>query len=46
LDRAISIYKNKEEWKKIMRKCMEVDFSWEKSSLEYLKLYKKIYEEL
>lgn len=45
LDRAIEIYKDKNKWEEILKKCMEIDFSWNKRTDEYIKLYKKIYEE-
>ena len=37
--RAISVYKNKRRWKKLIQQTMSVDFSWERSAAEYLKLY-------
>jgi len=46
LERAIEIYKDKNKWEEISKKCMEIDFSWNKRADEYIKLYKKIYEEL
>lgn len=36
---AIFTYGNKEEWAKIVKNAMTTDFSWEKSGLEYEKLY-------
>ncbi len=45
LDRAIEIYKEKNKWKEILRKCMSIDFSWNKRAEEYIKLYRKIHEE-
>lgn len=37
--RALETYRNKNEWKKIVRRAMEQDFSWDKSAKKYLELY-------
>ncbi|MGB5263162.1 MAG: glycogen synthase, partial [Lutimonas sp.] len=42
MDRAVNFYKNKREFNKIRKKCMEIDHSWDKSAQEYLTLYKSI----
>ena len=39
---ALSLYHNKEEWLKLVRKVMREDFSWEKSAGEYMQLYKEL----
>ncbi|MDD5145973.1 MAG: glycogen/starch synthase [Candidatus Pacebacteria bacterium] len=39
---ALNVYKNKKAWAKIVKMAMSQDFSWQKSSKEYLKLYKKL----
>ena len=36
---ALTIYKNKNIWKKIVKNAMESDNSWEKSASEYIRLY-------
>lgn len=43
LDRAIRCwYDNPDRWRKIMLNCMNMDFSWNKSSDLYLDIYKKV----
>ena len=42
IDRALKLYQNRKEWLRLMKKAMKKDFSWKSSSLEYLKLYKKL----
>jgi len=42
IGRALECYDNKEVWEKIILNGMMRDSSWEKSAIEYLKLYKKI----
>jgi starch synthase len=37
--RALEIYRKKPEWKKIVKRAMEQDFSWDKSAKRYLDLY-------
>lgn len=37
--RAAELYRQKKEWKKIMKRAMAKDFSWEKSAKEYVKLF-------
>lgn len=36
---ALTIYKNKKEWENLLKRVMELDFSWEHSAKEYIKLY-------
>lgn len=40
VEQAISIYNNTREWNRLVKSAMEMDFSWRKSSREYLKCYK------
>lgn len=43
LEKALFVYYNKpDEWKKMQVNAMERDFSWDKSALAYMKLYKKL----
>lgn len=37
--RAQAIFGLKKEWKKIVKRAMEKDFSWEKSAREYIKVF-------
>ncbi len=37
--KALNVYSNKEEWKALVKKAMEEDFSWAHSAREYAKLY-------
>ena len=39
---AIDLYKNKDEWEKLMKKVMMTDFSWARSALEYKALYENV----
>ena len=40
---AISTYKNKDVWKKLMQKAITTDFSWLKSAEEYKNLYEQTF---
>lgn len=40
---ALDTYKNKEEWKALMKKAATTDFSWSYSANEYKKLYEDTY---
>ena len=42
LQRALKVYQQPEEWKKLMRNGMQCDFSWENSARKYLNLYKEL----
>ena len=42
---ALTIYKQKFLWKKLILNCLRCDFSWEKAAKEYEKWYKHISEE-
>jgi starch synthase len=42
IERALDIFKDKKEWKKIMGRGMKEDFSWKHSAKEYLGLYERI----
>ncbi len=46
IKRAISVYQDKKEWKKLMLSGMNKDFSWESSAKKYVQLYKKAQEKL
>jgi starch synthase len=42
LQRAIKVYEQPEEWKKLIRNGMQKDFSWESSARKYVSLYKEL----
>ena len=42
LRRACAVYKDKEQWAKLMKRAMEKDMSWETSAQSYKELYKKL----
>ncbi len=42
VERAIAIYNNTREWSRLVKTAMKMDFSWRKSSREYLKSYKNL----
>jgi len=39
---AVKIFSNKKEWKKLVQKAMQQDFSWERSAKRYVELYEKV----
>jgi starch synthase len=39
--RAITAYQDKVSWKKLMRRGMSCDYSWQNSVQKYLELYRK-----
>lgn len=41
VDRALNVYRDRSQWDSVMRRCMEQDFTWEKSAHEYTMLYEK-----
>jgi len=45
LERALNLYPNTEVWRKIQRNGMQQDFSWEKSAIEYAKIYLELTEQ-
>jgi starch synthase len=42
LDRALSLYHQPLIWRKVQRRAMGRDFSWDRSAREYLKLYQRV----
>jgi len=42
IEHALNVWKNKEQYKKMVEKAMKTDFSWDKSAV----LYKKLYQEM
>ncbi len=42
LERALAVYRMREEWKALMRAGMQQDFSWDHSAQEYEKVYRKV----
>jgi starch synthase len=44
ISRALKVYKNKNIWVSLVKRCMDEDFSWQRSAKEYMDLYKKAIE--
>jgi len=44
VSRALKVYKNKDAWISLVKRCMDEDFSWQRSAKEYMGLYKKAIE--
>jgi len=44
LTRAMETYRHPELWERLMRRCMELDFSWEASARKYTDLYRMAVE--
>jgi starch synthase len=42
IQRALKVFQQPEEWKKLMRNGMLCDFSWENSARKYINLYKEL----
>ncbi len=42
IQRALKVFHQPEEWKKLMRNGMQKDFSWEHSAKKYINLYKDL----
>ena len=42
IKRALALFKNRAAWTELVKKAMSLDFSWEASAGEYVKLYEKI----
>ena len=41
LERALTTYRNRNDWLSLMKRCMAQDFSWEKSAEAYHALYER-----
>jgi starch synthase len=41
IKRALRVYQNKSDWKKLIENAFEGDYSWENSARKYLKIYEK-----
>lgn len=39
---ALCVFANRKEWKRLMQKAMQQDFSWQRSAKRYLELYENI----
>ncbi len=46
IKQAIDIYKDKKEWKKLVKNAMKADFSWAKSAVEYNNIYKELIDKV
>jgi starch synthase len=44
IKRALNIYNTQDAWRSLVKRCMNEDFSWQRSAKEYLELYKKAIE--
>jgi len=40
--KALSVYKNKRLWLKLVKKAMKEDFSWRKSAIKYAEIYDRV----
>jgi len=40
--RAVKVFEDKKEWKRLQLRAMDCDFSWEKSAQKYIELYQKV----
>ena len=40
--RAVELFKDEQKWIELVRKIMDIDFSWSVSAVKYLDLYKKL----
>ena len=45
LNRALRMFRDPEAWRRIQRNGMQKDYSWEKSALEYIAVYKDLMAE-
>ena len=45
IERAVSYYRDKELWDRLVKRAMATDFSWRKSALVYKKLYEELTEQ-
>lgn len=45
IKRALSVYKNKEDWSELVKTVMSVDFSWNHSAEEYHSMYLNLTDE-
>lgn len=43
INRALGVYQDQRRWRGLQRRGMQIDFSWEVSAREYLKLYKELF---
>lgn len=41
IKKALNLYRAKDAWLALVKRCMKEDFSWQRSAAEYLELYKK-----
>ncbi len=42
IEKALQVYKNEKNWKKLIQNAMESDFSWRASAQKYVQLYEKL----
>lgn len=46
IDKALVFYKDKKTWRKIQKRIMKLDYSWQYSAKQYLGLYKNLIKNL
>jgi starch synthase len=42
MQKAVTVYRQKDRWRLLVQRAMACDFSWERSAREYVRLYNKI----
>jgi starch synthase len=45
LNRAFQVYPDREEWKRLQLRGMQMDFSWQKSAYAYAQVYESLKEQ-
>ena len=42
LEEVLALYKNPTDWKRLVKRCLGQDFSWEATAAEYTKAYRRV----
>jgi starch synthase len=42
IGRAVELYNDEQKWDALVKKIMEIDFSWGASATKYINMYKKL----
>jgi len=42
IKKALSVYQHRSAWRELVKRVMELDFSWQVSAKEYIRLYNRI----
>jgi starch synthase len=42
IEEALTLYKDSDQWRQLVKRCLSEDFSWKQTAIEYVKAYRRV----